>query len=98
MIVKSKVTRTDIVPTDILCNKCGKSLRRWCMGNENGTRGLLVSAYDSPVLPDVNLILEFALCEPCVIEISKDFIIPFWDENEDCAWTAEKGHRSLLNE
>ena len=87
MEVKETKTVEQEVITDILCNQCGESLMRWSGGNENGIRALMTSGYDSPIIPDVDLMLTFAICEPCVIEIAKGFKIPMFDETRDGPWT-----------
>ena len=86
MEVKEFETRTQEVITDVLCNQCGESLMRWSGGNENGIRALMTSAYDSPILPDDNLMLTFALCEPCVMDMAKGFKLPMYDHNSEGTW------------
>jgi hypothetical protein len=91
MEVKAVKTVEQEVVIDILCNQCGESLMRWCAGNENGIRACgirasMTSAYDSPVLPDDNLRLSFALCEPCVVEIAKGFKLPMHDHTNESPW------------
>ena len=76
-----KITKTHQVTEeyveDILCNKCGKSLKQpsgcqnFCGLEEVSVRG----NYDSPVLGDM-AIYYFSLCEYCLQELFDAFTIP----------------------
>lgn len=63
---------------DILCNKCGKSLK--CEFNINGlVEAEVRGAYDSPRLLD-GAKYEFSLCEKCLFELFDKFVLPPWRE------------------
>lgn len=75
------VTREEDRVADILCNRCGQSLK-----NENAGPGFrnkhygvtemyVAASYDSPVLPD-GTDYTFALCEPCIGRMFSEFAIP----------------------
>lgn len=59
---------------DILCNKCGASLK--CELNTNGlVEAEVRGGYDSPHLTDGE-IYEFSLCEKCLVELFENFKFP----------------------
>jgi hypothetical protein len=71
-----KITTNSTIVVDVLCNKCGESLREgWASGISDayGLVGAYVSTgYFSPALGDGNH-YEFDLCERCLDELFKTF-------------------------
>jgi len=76
MIKTRKETKsiTEDVVEDIICNKCGKSLKDSCDMNYEGlTEARICGGYASKI-GDM-LELSFSLCEKCLIELFKTFVI-----------------------
>jgi hypothetical protein len=80
MKITKKVRKTQIVTTDILCNKCGNSLKEKLTtdGKWSEFYGLIEcqvsGGYCSPVLSDC-IIYSFSLCERCLQELFENFKI-----------------------
>ena len=71
MIIEKTVTKEVTIVDDILCNKCGESLKFEM--NYNGLVGAyVVGGYDSPVLADMAT-YRFDLCEACLQELFDSF-------------------------
>lgn len=83
MIRKERVTvtREEDQVVDIICNRCGESLRVSLDtdGNHHDYYGLgeveVSGGYASPVLPDA-MTFTFSLCEPCLGQLFSTFKIP----------------------
>lgn len=76
MIIKSKRQEEVEFTEDVLCNKCGNSLK---IGHFNEFYGLVEvefsTGYFSNALPD-GMIYSFSLCEPCLEKLFKEFKLP----------------------
>lgn len=74
MRIIKEVQTTTIETVDILCNKCGKSLKQ-----EYNYCGLIEESlcgnYESPYLNDLDY-YSFALCEACLLDLFQSFKIP----------------------
>lgn len=76
MIIKTEVTEVVEVVEDMLCNKCGNSLRSKITEEFYGLTETFVSGgFDSTHLKDMER-LSFALCEGCLVEILETFKHP----------------------
>jgi hypothetical protein len=75
---------------DILCNKCGKSLKQpaGCQNFCGLTEAVVRGNYDSPVLGDMTT-NKFSLCEYCLKELFDSFVLPtdLYDYLEGCEAT-----------
>jgi hypothetical protein len=81
MRVTKKIQQTVEVTDDILCNRCGKSLKTKLdpegeIYNFDGlTEGCITGSYTSSHLADMETYC-FSLCEQCLVDIFKAFKIP----------------------
>jgi len=87
-----EVTQSIEYTEDIVCNKCGNSLRREEAGDPPIFCGLtecyVEGEYYSPVLPD-GVSYKFDLCEKCVMELINSFQVPA-EKTDWKDWLAEK--------
>ena len=80
MKVYKKTTKQVEIVDDIICNKCGESLKVF-LGNTGvhdfyGMAEVTVSGgYESEHIEDLTE-YSFALCEKCLVELFKSFKIP----------------------
>jgi len=92
-VKNTKMVAREVVE-DVICNKCGKSTfagqKMMPKMEQFGIDTLMCSGYYSPRLPDDGLYLTFALCEPCVLDLAKTFVIPMYDETSKKEWTEEE--------
>jgi hypothetical protein len=81
MRVTKKIQQTVEVTDDILCNRCGRSLKTKLdpdgeIYNFDGLAECTVSGgYTSPCLSDMTN-YTFSLCEPCLVDIFNSFKLP----------------------
>lgn len=61
---------------DIICNRCGAIMNHDITGEPEGlTECYIEGGYDSKYIGD-GVSFKFDLCEGCVVELMKQFIIP----------------------
>lgn len=84
MRITREVSKVVKVTEDVLCDRCGKSLKGH-VGNINGLRLQGSGSYDSTHFPDMHT-FDADVCEACVVEWFKTFkrdpIQDFYDEQE----------------
>ena len=87
-IIETRVEEVSVV-TDIICNRCGKSL----VSVSGEFYGLIEhnyeTGYESPVLPDGH-IYKFSICETCLTDFFSIFKIP--PEDIDLSTCSGCGH------
>ena len=74
MIKTSKQSITTDVVEDVICNKCGQSLKS-DMNFTGLTEATVRGLYDSPKLTDETA-YTFSLCEECLLDLFSTFKIP----------------------
>lgn len=83
LLTETVVETVSVVKTiDIICNKCGNSLRDESDTDYEGLpKVYLCGGYGSKIGDGVEL--EFSLCEDCIIELIKTFKHPPYQYDDD---------------
>ena len=77
MKITEKQTRTieEEITKDIICNKCGESLKDKCDMNFEGLQEIFVSGGYASLLGDM-VEFTFSMCEKCLKVLFRSFKIP----------------------
>ncbi len=87
MIKYKKIKVEQQVVDDVICNQCGVSLIKY--DNPEGLMACFVGGFGSSIGDGV--LVEFAMCEHCLVELFKSFKIEpvIGDSNEE--WPSSEG-------